>query len=273
MEEKDIKREFIYNIPSPELSGRMKRVRVFLPEGYDDSHERYPVLYMHDGQNLVGPSPYSGYSWDVLRTSDRLARENIAGKLIIVGIDCDNKRRVMEYSGALTNRYIRKFTYKMPKEEIYPEGRAYADFIVNRVKPFVDENYRTLTDRFSTGVAGSSCGGIISLYMECWYKEVFGIIGAFSPALEVVGKDLLDLLEKTDIPDGTKIYHDMGTKEGRFSLFTVLRYSHLIQKVLEKKLKNPEFLMHVIDKSATHTELFWQSRFPDFLAFSFPKSQ
>ncbi|HPJ85614.1 MAG TPA: alpha/beta hydrolase-fold protein [Bacillota bacterium] len=263
----------IHDFEIKELGGRNKRIRVFLPVDYDYSEERYPVLYMHDGQNLVDPAPFSGYSWDVCQTAERLFNNKLARRIIIVGIDNDPKMRILEYSDSLSPWMRKRLDKEMPEEKNEPEGDIYAGFVTKIVKPFVDSHYRTLPDRLNTGVAGSSCGGNISLYMLCRYPDVYGKAGIFSPAIHVVGKSLFRLLEKTDLPPDTCIYHDMGAKETPFAAFTVLRDTKKLQKLLKNKKIHEDGLIHVIDKKATHTELFWQFRFPTFLAAFFPFSK
>lgn len=257
------------------LNNREKTVRVILPYDYDrDTSRRYPVLYMHDGQNLVDPSPYSGYSWDAERIADDLYRQKAIPGIIIVGIDCDQLRRVFEYSGGFDRQAKAKIEMRAhaPIPNFHPEGLEYADFIVSEVKDYIDKTYRTFSDRTHTGIAGSSCGGNISLYMACWHKDIFGIVGAFSPAFWMLKNHLFTLIKNTDLPHDIKIYHDMGTKEGVFPQLTYLRNVHQLQNLLEAKNLDPGNLKLVIEKGAYHTELFWQSRFPDFLKFAFAEA-
>lgn len=106
----------------------------------------------------------------------------------------------------------------MPKLEIKPEALEYGDFIITQVKPYIDSNFRTYKDRNHTFIAGSSCGGIISIYLGLKYQNIFSIIGAFSPAFWFVRKPFFDSIKSINIDKNIIIYHDMGTKEnGKFS--------------------------------------------------------
>lgn len=248
----------LYQFTANELGQRTKIVRVFLPKDYDQGERRYPVLYMHDGQNLIDPSPYSGYAWDVMHAMDATEGEGV----IIVGIDADPKMRILEYSGRLSERVQKILRRKMPHLMMKPEGEAYARFIVQKVKPFIDETYRTFPDRAHTGVAGSSCGGNISLLMLFWFPDIFGIVGAFSPAIWIIKDNLFALAQNAIIEESQRVYHDIGSKESRyFNGINIMRSRHF-QKLLSQKGMDSTF---VCDRGATHTELFWQARFQDFL--------
>lgn len=256
-----------------ELGGRHRVIRVILPQDYYiNITKRYPVIYMHDGQNLVDPAKLSGYSWGVANTVTKLVYENKIEGVIIVGIDSDDKYRIQEYTNALSKnavRGIKKFT----NESLFlPEAHLYAKFLVEVLKPYIDQHYRTLSDRLNTGIAGSSCGGNVSLYIGAIYNEVFGIIGAFSPAYWIVKDDIYRRIQNKTFIDKTKIYHDMGGKEnGLLSPFTCVKAAKKMAKIIEDKNLGENNHLVVIDKKARHTELFWQDRFPAFLSWSFGK--
>jgi predicted alpha/beta superfamily hydrolase len=246
---------------------RNKRVRIILPKDYYKEEKRYPILYMHDGQNLVDPSPFSNHSWEVMNTIDNT--EDITGGLIIVGVDSDDKYRIMEYSNYLNNSAIK--TLKRNKVSlIKPEGDEYGKFLVEELKPIIDQNFRTLKDKVHTFTAGSSCGGNISIYLGIKYQEIFSCIGAFSPAYYIVKEGLYEFLDKTIIDEDFRIYHDMGTKEnGVFSKIYFneqkVFHNYITKKIPEKNI------MQVIDEGATHSEIYWAKRFKDFLLFCFKK--
>lgn len=252
----------LYQFTAKELGQRTKIVRVFLPKNYDQSERRYPVLYMHDGQNLIDPSPYSGYTWDVMNAMDATEGEGV----IVVGIDADPQMRILEYSGRVSERVQRILTRQMPHTVIKPEGEAYARFIVQKVKPFIDESYRTLPDRAHTGIAGSSCGGNISLLMLFWFPDIFGIVGAFSPAIWIIKENLFALAKNAIIDESLRVYHDIGSKESRHFNFINIWLSRHLHKLMSRKGMDSTF---VCDRGATHTELFWQARFKEFLKWYF----
>ncbi len=255
------------------LAGRQRTVRILLPEGYDtDSDRRYPVLYMHDGQNLFDPSFWSGYSWDVARSVDRMQAEGKLTGIIVVGIDCGADTRIGEYSPAITPRAMSRLLRRTGGQSIVPEGEAYARFLVESLKPAIDSRFRTLPDREHTGTCGSSCGGNISLYLGLTHGDVFGIIGAFSPAFWIIAKDLFGRLHDSDL-GSLRIYHDMGGHEGSTALesLELTVYAWRLQRILTSVGLGADRLHFVFDRRARHTELFWQDRFPGFLAWAFGK--
>jgi predicted alpha/beta superfamily hydrolase len=254
-----------------ELGNRKRKVRVILPNDYyQNIHIQYPVIYMHDGQNLVDPSGVSGYSWDVAKSITKLVNQKIILGAIIVGIDSDDTYRIPEYTNAISKK-AEKGIKKLTKSNLFlPEAHLYGKFIVEVLKPYIDSNYRTLTDRLNTAIAGSSCGGNVSLYLGTVYNEIFGIVGAFSPAYWIVKEDLFDRVKNKNYLENTKIYHDMGGKEsGVLSLFTCVKDAKRFNQILESKITDSKNRLFIFDKKATHTELFWQDRFPTFVSWAF----
>ena len=254
-----------------ELGNRNRKIRVILPNDYyQNIHAKYPVIYMHDGQNLVDPSGVSGYSWDVAKSITKLVDQKVIEGVIIVGIDSDDTYRIPEYTNAISKKAekgIKKFT----KGALFlPEAHLYGKFIVEVLKPYIDAHYRTKSDRENTAIAGSSCGGNVSMYLGTVYNEIFGIIGAFSPAYWIVKEDLFDRVANKNYLDNTKIYHDMGGKENKFlSVFTCVKDAKKFDQILTKKITDSSRRLFILDKKATHTELFWQDRFPHFISWAF----
>jgi predicted alpha/beta superfamily hydrolase len=252
------------------LANRKRKIRIILPKDYYESKKSYPVLYMHDGQNIIDKSHLSGYSWEVLKTLDEL--HNLTNGLIIVGIDNDDLKRVLEYSPFIPKRrynYLHK-KLNIPLNEIRPEADFYGEFIVNQLKPLIDKEYRTLPDLSNTFIAGSSCGGIISIYLGFKYQAVFSVIGSFSTAFDFIGKNTKSYVSTIDINSDIKIYHDMGTKEwGVFSFSYVIKAKKLT-KLLQEKMPESNIFMK-IDKGAKHNEYYWSIRFKEFIHFLFKK--
>ncbi len=253
------------------LDGRKKIIRVLLPNDYYDTKKTYPVLYMHDGQNLIDKSPYSNYSWDVLKTADEY--HELTKGLIIVGVDSHVTKRIMEYSPSFSYR-VKKYIHKSAGvllEEIRPEADFYGEFIVNQLKPYIDSNYRVKPNKEFTFIAGSSCGGIISAYLGLKYQNVFSVIGAFSPAYGLVKKGFFNFVRKTEIQDHIKMYHDMGTKENGYFSFLMTGQQNKFHKIILKKM-NEEKICKVVDIGALHNEYYWSIRLKDFLEFCFKKA-
>jgi len=261
-----VERIIVKDVFSKNLNRDFK-VRVFLPKDYDETDKSYPVLYMHDGQNLIDPSPFSNHSWEVMKSADEL--HDLAGGVIIVGIDSHDQFRIMDYSNYLNNSAIKRLK-RLKVKDIKPLGDEYGKFIVEELKPIIDNEYKTLTSRENTFLAGSSCGGNISIYLGAKYQDIFSAIGAFSPAYYIVKKGLYDFLDQIEIKNDFYIYHDMGTKEnGIFSkiYFDEQKVFHdfIIKKIPENNV------LQVIDEGATHSEKHWAKRFPKFLRFCITK--
>lgn len=248
------------------LRSRKKKIRIFLPRNYEGSDKSYPVLYMHDGQNLIGKDNPSNHSWEVLKTMDE-SSENI-GDMIIVGIDNDQQKRILEYTPHISKklgRYLLANT-QIQKNEIEAEADQYGEFIIQQVIPYVNQNYRTLKDRDHTFIAGSSCGGIISIYLGIKYHDHFSVIGAFSPAYWVVKKYLFDYLEKSTLNQDLYVYHDMGGKENGLRSRAYITDMNLFDDLLLTKIDRSHVLK-VLDADAIHNEYHWALRFPRFYEF------
>lgn len=248
------------------LNNRAKIVRVILPKDYFETDKSYPVLYMHDGQNLIEPSPFSNCSWEVMKTMDEL--HDLTKGIIIVGIDSHSQKRILEYSPFFTKSVKQHLLkeIKVPESEIVPEADEYGEFIVEQLKPIIDLEYRTLKDSRNTFIAGSSCGGNISIYLGLKYQTIFSVIGAFSPAYWFVRDDLFQFVKDTNIDPDIRLYHDMGTKEnGNFSLL-YLKLQKTFEQIISKKISDGNRLM-IVDEGALHSECYWAKRFKLFLEF------
>ncbi|MGD8347557.1 MAG: alpha/beta hydrolase-fold protein, partial [Lysobacterales bacterium] len=156
-----------------DLDGRCvlpRDVIVWTPPGYEaDTERRYPVLYMHDGQNVFDPaSSYIGVEWQADETVVRLVEEGVIEPMIVVG---------------LTHTILRDKEYSPG-----PRGRGYMEFLVKQVKPMIDEKYRTRPGKQHTLTAGASMGGLIACMLGWSYPDVFGAVMCFSPAFTVKGQ-------------------------------------------------------------------------------------
>lgn len=154
----------------PELN-RTRKVWLYLPPGYEDSEQQYPVIYMQDGQNLFDASASFAGEWKIDESLD-LFHNNSLETVIVVGIEnSKDDARLDEYSPWRNDFYNKG-----------GEGEAYVNFIVNNLKPYIDENYRTKSDQPNTAIGGSSMGGLISMYAIIEHQEVFGKALIFSPS-------------------------------------------------------------------------------------------
>ena len=194
-----------------------RHVDVWLPAGYDTgANRRFPVLYMHDGQNLFDPAiAYGGVDWGVGKALERL---NAAGRVpatMVVGIwNSDQRwqdylpRRPFEGEGG-----AQALAQLGPEFKDGPRSDAYLRFIVQELKPFIDQSYPTLPGRESTYIMGSSMGGLISLYALCEYPDAFGGAGCLSTHWPPVASVMPGYLrQQLPQPGAHRIYFDYGTE-------------------------------------------------------------
>lgn len=234
----------------PQLN-RYRRIWVYLPACYDSCKKRYPVLYMHDGQNLFDDlTSYSG-EWGVDEYLDTLGPH--VNHCIVVAIDHGGSLRLNEYSPhdfELTGLGAMSSSGK-------GEGAAYADFLVKTLKPYIDTHYRTAKGKNNTAIAGSSMGGMISLYAVLRYPKVFGAAGVFSPAFWIAPA-IYDDIEKMGKKVKSKIYFYAGKKESETMVPGTLKAHELMSRYSRSELQS------VIRDEGTHNESTWRKEFPLF---------
>ncbi|HMF64091.1 MAG TPA: alpha/beta hydrolase-fold protein [Edaphobacter sp.] len=182
-----------------------REVMVYLPPQYMEQEDRrFPVFYLHDGQNLFDgrTSSIAGCTWNVHRTADRLTLEGQMEPVILVGVGHTGLRRMAEYT---------------PTRDIKlggGEGRSYGRLLIDELKPLIDRTYRTLTGPENTGLGGSSLGGLISLYFGMERPDVFGKLAIMSPSLWWDHPSILTLVDQRQPKPDLRIWLDMGTAEG-----------------------------------------------------------
>jgi predicted alpha/beta superfamily hydrolase len=228
---------------SPQLDNR-RDVLVYLPPSYGtDVERRYPVLYMHDGQNLFDRATSFGAEWEVDQTLEAASEDGL--EAIVVGLLNLGDARLDEYS-------------PWPDEKHAKGGRGdlYLDFIVQTVKPIIDADFRTRPDRRSTGIAGSSMGGLISLYGFFRNHDTFGFCGVMSPALWYGGRKIYEFVEKAPFVPG-RVYVDVGTQEGKQELTDVRQLKELLTK---KGYRRGSDLLYVVEMGGAHNEEAWARR-------------
>jgi predicted alpha/beta superfamily hydrolase len=230
---------------------RQRTVRIYLPPGYATSTTRYPVLYMHDGQNLFDNSTAYAGEWGVDETLDGLAKAQ-GLELIVVGIDNGGVQRMTELNAWNNARFGKG------------EGKPYMDFIVNVVKPMVDASYRTLPEREHTGVMGSSMGGLISHYAILQYPKVFSKAGIFSPAYWP-GPEVFALTESQPPATDARLALYLGGDEGEQA---VDDYQRMVLQL--KKQSHPGAnLWFKLTPAAQHNEGAWRSEFAQVVSWLF----
>jgi predicted alpha/beta superfamily hydrolase len=242
-------------------------VLVHLPPGAMTSGRRYPVLYMHDGQNLFDAATSFAGEWQVDETLESLAREGL--ELIVVGVPNGGDRRAHEYTPFRTWYRLRR---------VGGGGSAYLRFLVDVVKPEVDATFPTRPEREATGIMGSSLGGLISLWAAIEHPSTFGLVGAMSPAVLPGQDSVLDRLRRlTPLPE--RVYLDVGGREAgdrRTGTVEVARSRRFVGGVVAIRdaleaagLREPRSLRYLEDPEAYHHESAWADRLPDALRFLF----
>jgi len=233
----------------PQL-GRARRVWIYLPPGYATSTRRYPVLYMHDGQNVFDARTSFAGEWGVDETLDSLhALGGGATEAIVVAVDNGGQKRFDEYSPWINVRYGGG------------QGDAYVDFLAQTLKPYVDRHYRTLPDRQHTGVAGSSMGGLISLYAVLKYPDVFGRAGVFSPAFWVA-PEIYALARRAHPRPGTRIYIVTGGQEGDTPEVYARDHQRMVDTLVAAGFTVGHDVEGALRADGKHAEWFWRREFP-----------
>jgi glycosidase/predicted alpha/beta superfamily hydrolase len=240
-----------------------RNVDVWLPPSYGkETSKRYPVVYVHDGQNLFDPAlSYTRVDWGIDETMTRLIGEGKAREAIVVGI-WNTPKRVVEYvpqkavpGGMLTGDLLGADTLRT--EQL--QSDAYLRFLVEELKPFIDSKYRTLTDRANTFTMGSSAGALISAYAVAEYPNVFGGAGCLSTHWPLGKGMMIDYLEKHMPPPGHhKWYFDHGT-------LTLDQYYEVYQKRMDAVMRRKGYRegvdwITVKDEGAEHNEQAWRAR-------------
>ena len=235
-------------------------VIVYLPPDYNSSRDlHYPVIYMHDGQNLFdAATAFGGNEWGLDETAEQMIATGEIQPLIIVGIYNAGVERLAEY------------TPVKDKRGRGGRARAYGKQIVNELKPLIDKHYRTLPDAANTGIGGSSLGGLVSLYLGMQYPEVFGKLLVMSPSVWWASAAILKDIRKRRSKIRQKIWLDIGTREDVRPEICVEQVRQLRDALTEKGWTLGEDLAYMEDEGGGHNELAWGYRAPDALKFLFP---
>jgi predicted alpha/beta superfamily hydrolase len=243
--------------------GNKRPVHVYLPPNYETEKRSYPVLYVHDGQNVFnGASSYlPNREWRLDETAEALIRAGLIEPIIIVGIDNAGMERGNEY---LPTRF------KMNRGDVEVGGKAdlYGKMLIEEIKPMIDRTYRTKKGARDTGLMGSSFGGIITMYLGLTHPDVFGRLGILSPSIWVDDRLMLKKVEALPRKLPLKVWLDMGTSEG----LQPLGDARATAKAMEKKGWKPgSDFVYYEEGFAEHNEDAWARRSPAILMFLFGK--
>ncbi len=249
----------VFKLYSKELK-RDIEISILLPKDYYESLEKYPVLYMTDGQNLFDDS-LAAYkkSWGILTTYEN---EKALPNLIIVGI----------YSNEERSNELVPYQFSFTGETKIWGGKAkfFLEFIIKTLIPYIDSNYNTIPSSKQRGIMGSSFGGLLATYAALKYNAYFTRFGCVSNAYYPVISELIVDLEKSDLSKVKKFYMDVGTKESTIQEENdlYLETNQLVYQILKNKLTN-EQLKFAIIKGAIHHESAWEIRFPLIIEYLF----
>ncbi|MGR5065050.1 alpha/beta hydrolase [Photobacterium sp. DNB22_13_2] len=257
------------NMLIPQLN-RHRNIRVYLPSDYEISDKNYPVIYMHDGQNVFEPDLcISGSSWQVAEQLDALQHQGKTSGHIVVTIDCSQLRghlgRRDEYSPWPFSPPASLANWQQAKDPQGGEGQEYCNFLIQTLKPFVDTHYRTQPERESTTIAGSSMGGFISLYAVLKYPDTFSKAGVFSPAFWFAPNEMKLFIEQASIEQPIEIYMDIGTNETSdhtIEFFPAIYHDLAVEfaNLLTRKSQKLKFHFE-IETGGIHSETAWAKRF------------
>ncbi len=229
----------------PQLS-RTRRVWIYLPPDYQNSTKKYPVLYMQDGQNLFDAATSFSGEWEVDESLNELCKQNGDYGCIVVGIDNGGVYRLDEYSPWVNQLYGGG------------QGDEYVSFIVNTLKPYIDDHFRTLPEREHTGIMGSSMGGLLSMYAIMEYQHIFSKAGIFSPAFWFAGdepvKQVLGMGKRNDM----KVYFLAGGQE---PAYVKQDMQEVADAMMEVGFQTSEISINT-PSDGQHAEWFWRREFP-----------
>jgi len=238
----------------------IRDVIVYLPPGYETEPERtYPVLYMHDGQNLFdGQTSFiPGRTWQVREHADEAIEAGEIEPLVIVGMYNTGDRRLAEY------------THERDWQRGGGEAELYGQLLTEELLPWIATQYRVRTDRDSTGLAGSSLGGLVTLYLGLRHPERFGKLAAMSPSVWWNHKSILGYLNERapQIWERPRLWLDVGDREGRRTLHDT---EQLARRLKANGWRPGETIHFERIEGGTHDEASWARRVRPMLRFLFP---
>ena len=245
--------------PSKVLGNR-RDVLVYLPPDYRRfSRQRYPVLYLHDGQNVFdAATSFAGVEWGVDETAERLIRKQLLEPLIIVAVANMGEERIHEYAptpGVIDARAKRSRGL----------ARVYGQFLIDELKPYIDKKYRTKREAEFTGLGGSSLGGLVTLAMGILFPQAFRRLMVMSPSIWWDDFAIYRLVDSIEEKPPLKIWLDTGTNEPGWEQGRELR-----DRLVEKGWKLFADLQYLEVEGADHSEGAWAARVDPALRFLFP---
>lgn len=231
---------------------RYRRIWICLPHNYAKSGKKYPVIYMHDGQNVFDAKTSFAGEWGVDECLDTLETKTGKG-FIVVAVDNGQDKRIAELTAWKNEKYGGG------------EGALYIDFMAKTLKPYIDQHYRTLSDKVNTAMIGSSLGGLISVYAAVRYPEVYGKVGNFSPAYWINMDSLKSYIGNRKQKLSFRLYSFAGRKESE----TIATDISTIDECLKKVGVPASQIKTTIYEDGEHKEWFWRREFPKAVKWLF----
>ncbi|RZK41204.1 MAG: alpha/beta hydrolase [Pedobacter sp.] len=240
----------------PQL-GLKRKVWIYLPEDYDKSKGKYPVLYMHDGQDLFDEATSQGrigpLEWGVDETIDKAKL-----KCIVVAVEHDEDKL----------KRTREYFYHDNPDNSNVEGKKYLDFIVNNLKPYIDKNYRTKADKANTFMSGSSMGGLITFYAGLNYPETFGVLGVLSPSIWLdhgnINKEISQKLNQPAIKQQRYFFYGGGNENRTKPDGSFVKMNDDINKAVAEFKPSAATIKVSINPEGRHGAWYWKSAFAEF---------
>ncbi|MEK7432068.1 MAG: alpha/beta hydrolase-fold protein [Cyanobacteriota bacterium] len=233
------------NIKTKYLKSGNRDVIVYLPPSYNqNSNKKYPVFYMHDGQNLFDQNTAPFGEWYVDEKAQYLIQKNVIDEIIIVGI----------YNGEAER--LNELTWNSMQGEGGGQGKKYGDFLTKELKPFIDSTYRTKSDRENTSVGGSSLGGLISFYLAVNYQDTFSKVAIMSPSFWWNDGEALNEVPK--LKNNFDFWLDCGSNEGSDGSVMVGYVNKMYDSLSSKYGK--EHVLKYVQQGAVHNEQAWAER-------------
>lgn len=235
--------------------GRTRNIRVWIPDGYDptNTEKKYPVLYMHDGQNVF--DSYTSFSgeWEVDEAITDMVSQGFEGA-IVVGIDNSSDR---------INEYTPNWPNVDSETADNPSGDKYAAFIVDTLMPYINSHYNVSVDKENTGIGGSSMGGLISYYIGLEYPDKFGQVLVFSPSFWLFGKETLGSViankDFSNVENQPKVFLYAGGTGGESSITPYVAFT---KDAMVKAGYSEAKIETLVDTAQTHSESAWSKYFP-----------
>jgi predicted alpha/beta superfamily hydrolase len=245
------------------ILGNRRDVLVYLPPGYRRfSRERYPVLYLHDGQNVFdAATAFAGVEWGVDETAERLTKKKLIEPLIVVAVANVGEDRIHEYAptrGVIDAKAKRK-------KRSRGLARLYGHFLIDELKPYIDRKYRTKREAEFTGLGGSSLGGLVTLAIGILYPQAFTRLIVMSPSIWWDDFAIYRLVDSIEGKPPLKIWLDTGTAEPGWE-----QARELCDRLVEKGWKLFNDLQYLEVEGANHSESAWAARVDPALRFLFP---